>query len=86
MLPSPKTSIGFSDLKARPSGPPPCTITATLNTSSAINSQIRATPRMRAVSSIWKNVSAAITMIVPNRKIHTGIDAPVHASIVVTAK
>ena len=43
-------------------------------------------PRIRAVTSMWKKVSAVIRMIVPNRKIQTGIESPVHASMVVTAK
>ena len=54
--------------------------------SSAATSATSATPRMRAVISMWKNVKAVIRPIVPNRKTQTGTSTPNHSLIVELAK
>ena len=84
--PESNTFIGLSESTASPSGPPPCTSTATEKINSTASSAMRAMPSTRAVTSTWKNMNAVIRMMVPNRKIQTGISQPNHSIRLALAK
>ena len=56
------------------------------NVSSAISSSTRKTPRILAVSSMWKKANRIIAASVPNSNTQTGMSTPNQSSIVVFAK
>ena len=56
------------------------------NVSSASSSSTRKTPRILAVSSMWKKANMIIAASVPNSNTQTGMSTPNQSSIVVLAK
>ena len=56
------------------------------NVSSATSSSTRKTPRIFAVSSMWKKANMIIAASVPNSNTQTGMSTPIQSSIVVLAK
>ena len=56
------------------------------NTSSAVTSSTRKTPRIFAVSSMWKKASRIMIASVPNSNTQTGMSTPNQSLMVVLAK